>query len=74
MSVSIASIVRRSIRHALQMSKHGFHDWRTARAALTRILDDLESRSSSDPAIERLRRFIARGDRDSNHRDETQGR
>jgi hypothetical protein len=45
------------------MSKEGVHDWPTARAALARILLDLETRSPGDPSLERLRQVIERGDR-----------
>ncbi|MFY9970541.1 MAG: hypothetical protein WBQ45_23090 [Roseiarcus sp.] len=63
MVASIADIVRRTIRHARRMSKEGVHDWPTARAALARILLDLETRSPGDPSLERLRQVIERGDR-----------
>jgi hypothetical protein len=63
MSVSIADIVRQTIRHARRMSQEGVHDWPTARSALTKILADLETRSPEDPRLEDLRVFIVFGDR-----------
>ena len=65
MAVSTADLVNRTIRHAQRMAKEGVHDWPTARLALTRILADLEARSPAEPSLERLRAFIARGDRAS---------
>ena len=70
MVASIADIVRRTIRHARRMSKAGVHDWPTARAALSRILADLEARSPGDPSLERLRQVIERGDRAWSLRDD----
>jgi len=63
MSVSIEEFVDRTIRHARRMDIVGLHEWPTARSALTKILADLERRSPDEPSLERLRRFIARGDR-----------
>ena len=63
MSVSIADFVDRTIRHAQRIQLEGLHDWPTARAALATILADLERRSPGEPNLERLRLFIARGDR-----------
>ena len=68
MSVSIAEIVRRTIRHARRISKEGVYDWPTARVALVKILADLEARSPGDPSLERLRQVIERGDRAWNQR------
>ncbi len=72
MGVSIADIVRQTIRHARRMSRGGRYEWPTARAALIRILADLEGRSRDDPALERLRRYIALGDRAFRGKDETE--
>jgi hypothetical protein len=63
MSVSIADIVERTIRHARRMSKEGIYDWPTARVALMKVLADLEARSPGDASLERLRQTIAWGDR-----------
>ena len=63
MSVSIADIVRRTIRHARRIPNEGVYDWPTARVALAKILADLEARSPGDPSLERLRQVIERGDR-----------
>jgi hypothetical protein len=63
MSVSIADIVERTIRHARRMSKEGIYEWPTARVALMKVLADLEARSPGDASLERLRQTIARGDR-----------
>ena len=63
MTSSIADIVDRTIGHAQRMADEGVHDWPTARFALTRILVDLEARSPGEPSLERLREFIAAGDR-----------
>jgi len=70
MTVSIADIVNRTIGHAQRMADDGVHDWPTARFALTRILADLEARSPGEPSLERLREFIALGDRASEAREE----
>jgi hypothetical protein len=63
MSVSVADIVRRTIRDARRLSNEGVHDWRTSREALTIMLADLENRSPDDPSLGRPRKFIALGDR-----------
>src|SRR5271165_1629226 len=63
MSVPISDIVRRTIRHARRLAKHGHYDWPTSRVALTKILGDLEARSPGDPSLEKLRQVIERGDR-----------
>lgn len=63
MGVSIADIVSQTIRHARRISRGGRYEWPTARAALMKILADLEARSPDDPALGRLRRYIAFGDR-----------
>jgi hypothetical protein len=60
--IGIAEIVERVILHAQRMLDDGAYDWPTSRAALERILADLEARSVDDPRLERLRRFIALGD------------
>ena len=63
MTVVIAEIVDRVIDHARRMLDEGAYDWPTSRAALARILADLQARSDNDPSLRRLRRFIALGDR-----------
>ena len=60
--IRIAEIVDRVILHAQKMLDDGAYDWPASRAALERILADLEARSVDDPCLERLRRFIALGD------------
>ena len=62
MGVSVDEIVRRTIRHAERIAKEGRYEWPTARSALTAVLADLERRRPSDPALELLRRYIARRD------------
>ena len=64
MVVPVAEIVRRTIRHARRMAKQGQYGWPTARTALAKLLAELEARHPSDPALERLRRYIERGDRE----------
>ena len=51
MSVPISDIVRRTIRHARRLAKHGQYDWPTSRVALTKILADLEARSPGTRAL-----------------------
>ena len=63
MAVVIAEIVDRVIDHAQRLWDEGAYDWPTSRAALARIMADLQARSANDPSLRRLRRFIARGDR-----------
>ena len=63
MSVLIAEIVRHSILHAQRLASERVHDWPTARAALTKILADLEQRSPNEPSLSRLRIYIATRDR-----------
>ena len=60
--IGIAEIVDRVILHAQRMLDDGAYDWPASRAALERILADLEARSVDDPCLERLRQFIALGD------------
>ena len=62
MTVGIDEIVERVILQAQRMLDDGAYDWPASRAALTRILADLEARSVGDPALERLRQFVALGD------------
>ena len=62
MTDRIAEIVDRVIVHAQRMLDDGAYDWPTSRAALERILADLEARSPGNPSLARLRRFIALGD------------
>jgi hypothetical protein len=62
MSAPTSDIVARAIRHARNLSKTERYDWLTARAALARILADLETRAPGDPGLDRLRAFIALGD------------
>jgi hypothetical protein len=58
----IVEIVDRVIIHAQSMLDEGAYDWPASRAALERILADLEARSLGHPGLARLRQFIARGD------------
>ncbi|MBV9288102.1 MAG: hypothetical protein JO288_09800 [Hyphomicrobiales bacterium] len=62
MGVSVDEVVRRTIRHVERIAKDGRYEWPTARSALTAIMADLEGRHPGDPALELLRRYIARGD------------
>ena len=54
-----ADIVDRLIAHAQSMLDGRAYDWPTSRAALERILVDLETRSVDDPNVQRLRRLTA---------------
>jgi hypothetical protein len=58
-----SDIVDRAILHAQRLSRLATYGWPTARSALVRILADLEARAPGDPAVERLRQFIAEGDK-----------
>ena len=58
----IVEIVDRVIVHAQSMLDDGAYDWPASRAALERILADLEARSLGHPGLGRLRRYIAQGD------------
>jgi hypothetical protein len=58
----IVEIVDRVIVHSQSMLDDGAYDWPASRAALERILTDLEARSLGHPGLGRLRRFIARAD------------
>ncbi len=69
MSALIPDIVDRVIGHAQRMLNDGAYDWPTSRTALARILADLEARSPAEPSLERLREFIALGDRASRARE-----
>ena len=57
--IGIAEIVDRVILQAQMLLDDGAYDWPASRAALEKILVDLETRSVDDPNVERLRRFIA---------------
>ena len=57
-----ADIVDRALLHARRLAKSKNYDWPTARAALARILDDLETRGQGGASLDRLRLFIAEGD------------
>jgi hypothetical protein len=63
MDAFIDQIVRRSMRHARLMLKQGSYNWPVARLALRKILADLEESAPDDPALSRLRTFIASQDR-----------
>ncbi len=54
-----SEIVDSAIRHARRLSTTKGYDWPTARAALEKILADLETRAPGEPSLVRLRRFIA---------------
>jgi hypothetical protein len=58
----IVEIVNGLIANAQRMLDDGDYDWPATRAALERILANLEARSLGHPDLERLRRFIALGD------------
>jgi hypothetical protein len=60
MRAPTSDIVDNTIRHARDLLSKGY-DWTTARAALARVLADLETRDPADPSLSRLRRFIADG-------------
>jgi len=70
MSVSVGEIVRRTISHASRIAEDGRYEWPTARVALKKILADLEVRGPNDPALEPLRQYIGRSDRDWNRKNE----
>lgn len=55
----IVEIVDRLIASEEPLLEKGGYDWTTARAALERILADLEARSLGHPELKRLRFFIA---------------
>ena len=63
MSAPISEIVDRVIHHARKISTTIGYDWATARAALAVVLADLETRDPGDRSLDRLRAFIADGDR-----------
>jgi len=65
MRARTSEIVDGAIRHAQALSATDGYDWRTARAALSKILADLEARDPRDPSLERLRQFIAERDEGS---------
>jgi len=58
----IVEIVTQVIVHAQTMLDDGAYDWPATRAALERILADLEARSLGHPDLRRLRRFVWLGD------------
>jgi hypothetical protein len=60
--VAVADVVQSTIRHTEDGLKAGRYDWPTARAGLTKILGDLQTRSPGDPSLGTLRAYIARGD------------
>jgi hypothetical protein len=62
MSALTADIVDRAIVHAQRLSQGEGYNWLIARAALTRVLADLEARDPGDPSLERLRAFLAERD------------
>ena len=62
MTAGIEEIVDRVIVLAQRMLNDGVYTWPESRAALARILADLEARAAGDPGLERLRQFIALGD------------
>jgi hypothetical protein len=63
MGALASDIVDRAIAHARTLAAKETYDWLTARAALKRILADLETRYPADPGLARLRLFIAERDR-----------
>ncbi|HZZ62416.1 MAG TPA: hypothetical protein VFE63_14800 [Roseiarcus sp.] len=69
MTNAIGEIVDRVIVHAQTMLDDGSYDWPASRAALERILADLEARSLGHPGVGRLRQFIALREDERNLRD-----
>ena len=69
MTDAIIEIVDRVIIHAQSMLVDGSYDWPASRAALERILADLEARSLGHPGLGRLRQFIALREEEWNLRD-----
>lgn len=69
MTNAIVEIVDRVIVHAQSMLDDGSYDWPGSRAALERILADLEARSLGHPGLGRLRQFIAVREDEWNFRD-----
>ncbi len=63
MNVSTNEIVSHVISHERRLAKEGGYNWPAAKGALTRVLAELEARSPEDPSLDRLRAFIALGDR-----------
>ena len=64
----IADMVDRLIAHAQRMLDEGAYDWPTSRAALEKILADLDARTLGHPGLGRLRQYIAQGDKAWNAR------
>ncbi len=64
----IVEIVDRVIVHAQSMLDDGSYDWPASRAALEKILADLEARSLGHPNLGRLRQFIAQRENEWNVR------
>jgi hypothetical protein len=58
----IVEIVDRLIAAEENMLENDDYDWPTSRAALERVLADLEARSLGHPDLKRLRWFIAISD------------
>ncbi len=65
MGTRTSDVVDGAIRHVRALSATKGYDWPTARAALVKILADLEARDPNDPSLERLRQFIAERDQDA---------
>ncbi len=61
-TLSIAEIVDGVLLHAQSMLEDETYGWPKTRAALERILADLETQSAGDPGIERMRRLMATGE------------
>lgn len=61
-SLSIAEVVEGVLLHARGILDDESFDWPKSRVGLEAVLADLGAKSADDPAIERLRGFIATGD------------
>ena len=60
---AIEEMVDRILAHAQTMLDEKAYDWPTSRAALARILADLEARTLGHQSLDRLRRYIEERDK-----------
>ena len=58
----IGDMIDQIIAHAQTMLDDKAYDWPTSRAALMKILADLEGRTLGHSSLERLRQYIAERD------------
>jgi hypothetical protein len=63
MTEMVSDIVDGLIEHAKRLLDEGAYGWPTSRAALERILADLDARTPGHPSLDRLRLFLAQGDK-----------